>query len=217
MAVRYYITQQDGNAITVPLALGQWNMLWVTAQTPWGILVFGKRPGNFGMGLLNDDGERTVSSESLALVAPYGPLRIGIFAYPWRLATFIDSQKNLSGAGAAQLGQVATNTSNLAYPKLWDASGIRLQLPQMGAFVTYSNGPLEAGIIYQMWQEHQGPESSAYGPDRERAPCPAIDGVVEGGDAYVKYNNGRFFFNAELSWDRWQNHFSKPLASGSRC
>ena len=119
-------------------------------------------------------------------------------------------RRNLSAAGGAQLGQVATNTSNLAYPKLWDASGIRLQLPQMGAFVTYSNGPLEAGIIYQMWQEHQGPESSA-AVLIPTSTLPAIDGVVEGGDAYVKYNNGRFFFNAELSWDRWQNHFSRPL------
>ena len=66
----YYITQQDGNTITVPLALGQWNMLWVTAQTPWGILVFGKRPGNFGMGLLNDDGERTGEFRKSGLSRP---------------------------------------------------------------------------------------------------------------------------------------------------
>ena len=157
-ASSYYLNQQTGSVITAPLALGQWNLLWVTAQTPWGILVFGKRGAPFGMGLLNDEGERSVVSESLALVAPYGPLRIGIFAYPWRQGVLLDNQRNLSGAGLAQLGQVASNTAGTGYPKLWDASNIRLQTPQMGAFVTYSNGPLDAGIVYLQWQQHQGPE-----------------------------------------------------------
>ncbi len=205
----YYLMQQDGNAITIPIALGQWNMLWATAQTPWGILVYGKRPSPFGMGLLNDEGEHSLSSESLALVAPYGPLRIGLFMYPWRQGVFIDSQKNLSAAGVPNVGQIATNTSGTAYPKLWDASGIRLQPPQVGAFVTYSNGPLDAGLIYLIWQNHQDPTIA--GTLAAQRTLPTIDGALEGGNAYVKYNNGRFFFNAELAWDRMDNRFQLPL------
>ncbi len=34
------------------ISLGQWDQLWVTAQTPWGILAFGKRPSQFGMYLI---------------------------------------------------------------------------------------------------------------------------------------------------------------------
>ena len=91
----YYMNQQTGNSITQPIATGQWNLLWVTAQTPWGILVFGKRPAPFGMGL-GSDGERTVCSESLAIVAPYGPLRIGWYAYPWRQGVFLDHYRNIN-------------------------------------------------------------------------------------------------------------------------
>jgi hypothetical protein len=207
-ASSYYINQQTGSVITAPLALGQWNLLWVTAQTPWGILVFGKRGGPFGMGLLNDEGERTVVSESLAIVAPYGPLRIGIFAYPWRQGVLLDNQRNMGALGAPQLGQVASNTQGTIYPKLWDASNIRLSTPQMGAFVTYSNGPLDAGIIYLQWQQHQGPEAAP--TLAAQLSFPTTDANTEGGNAYVKYNNGRFFFNAEVAWNRWDNRFQQP-------
>lgn len=207
-----YLNQQTGSALTRPISTGQWNLLWMTAQTPWGILVAGKRPAPFGMGL-NSDGEHTVVSESLTIVAPYGPLRIGIGIYPWRQGVFLDSQRNLTGAFAVAVGQGVANTTGTAYQKLWDQSGIRLQLPQLGAFVTYSNGPLDAGIIYLYWQQHQGPESSPTALATTAAGLirPTIDSAIEGGVAYVKYNNGRFFFNAEVDWDRWDNRFIPGL------
>jgi len=202
-----YVLQQTGNAITRPIATGQWNMLWATAQTPWGILVFGKRPFAFGMGLAAD-GEHTLSSESLALVAPYGPLRIGVACHPWRLGTFIDSLRNMNtNTGAAALGQVVTNTTAPRSIKFWEGGEQRLLLPQTGAFVTYSNGPLDAGIIYEMWQEHQNPNIQPTFANHMTAP--SIDEVLEDGIAYVKYNNGRFFFNAELGWWRWNARFQK--------
>jgi len=203
-----YITQQTANGISFPISTGYWQTLWVTAQTPWGILVFGKRPAPFGMGLAGD-GEHTCSGESLAMVAPYGPLRIGIGIHPYRQGVFLNSQLNLSGAGAAQVGQLVNNTTGTAYPKLWDASNIRLQLPQMSFFVTYSNGPLDAGIIYQQWQNHQGPEIA--GTLAAQLTLPTIDSNIEGGLAYVKYNNGRFFFNADLEWNRWDNRYTLPI------
>jgi len=215
-----YLLQQTGNAITRPISTGQWNLLWATAQTPWGILVFGKRPFAFGMGM-NADGEHTLSSESFALVAPYGPLRIGAACHPWRQGVFIDNTRNLAGgvagnsataaaifAGGGGLGTGATNTSGTSYPKFWDASGQRLQLPQVGMFVTYSNGPLDAGVIYEHWQNHQGPESA--GTQLAQLTNVTTDEQYEDGMAYVKYNNGRFFFNAEVGWWRWNTRFQKP-------
>ncbi len=37
------------------------------------------------------------------------------------------------------------------------------------------------------------------------------DQVFEDGIAYVKYNNGRFFFNGELGWWRWNTRFQPGL------
>ncbi len=157
----YYMNQQTGSSITQPIATGQWNLLWATAQTPWGILVFGKRPAPFGMGL-GSDGERTVCSESLTIVAPYGPLRIGWYAYPWRQGVFLDHYRNINfgssdiSVPSPAVGRFVNNTTGTRYPKLWDASNIRLQLPQVGAFATYSNGPLDAGIIYRVFSAASG-------------------------------------------------------------
>lgn len=208
-ASSFYLNQQTGSAITRPIDTGFWNLWWATAQTPWGILVIGKRPFAFGTGSMAD-GEHTVCSESLAIVAPYGPLRIGVFAYPWRQNVFIDSQRNLTGAGVNQLGQIATNTSGGGGPKLWDTSGVRLQLPQMGAFVTYSNGPLDAGISYEHFQNHNGPGMSAANQSIAAIGVPTIDASIEDGLLFAKYNNGRFFFNGQLAWWRWMNRFQPP-------
>jgi len=205
-----YLLQQTGNAITRPIATGQWNMLWATAQTPWGILVFGKRPFAFGMGL-TADGEHTLSSESLALIAPYGPLRIGVSTHPWRQATFLDAARNINtNSGAAQLGQVVTNTTAPRSIKFWEGGSQRLTLPQTGAFVTYSNGPLDAGIVWEIFQEHQNPNIQSTIPFGATS-APTVDEVVEDGIAYVKYNNGRFFFNAEVGWWRWNARFQPGL------
>jgi hypothetical protein len=48
---------------------GYWNTFWLSAQTPWGNLVVGKRPFSFGTGLIFD-GEDNASIESITLVAP---------------------------------------------------------------------------------------------------------------------------------------------------
>ncbi len=64
---------------------GYWNTLWLTAQLPWGIVAMGKRPSVFGTGLAWN-GEENRTSESLALSADYGPIRIVIGFYPARRA-----------------------------------------------------------------------------------------------------------------------------------
>ena len=51
------LTTSNYSTMTVPgvnqsFSPGYWNTLWVTAQTPWGIIVVGKRPFKFGPGLM---------------------------------------------------------------------------------------------------------------------------------------------------------------------
>ncbi len=219
MGSGYYLNQQTASAGSRPIATGQWNLFWATIQLPWGTLVFGKRPGPFGMGLGNGEGERTFASESLALIAPYGPLRIGAYMYPWRQGTLLDCFRNINfgasslSAPVAALGQFANATIGTRYQKLWDLSGIREQLPHSGMFVVYSNGPLEAGILAEYYQNHQGPEhvgtktSTIASNTGAYDLMPTIDHSIYDGIMYVKYNNGRFFFNAEVDWDDFQTRF----------
>ena len=76
-------TNSTSPGVQVAISEGQWTMWWVSAQTPWGIVVYGKRPFKFGCGL-QYNGAEDLTSESLLLVAPTGPFRIGIGFYPWR-------------------------------------------------------------------------------------------------------------------------------------
>ena len=64
---------------------GQWTLFWATAQTPLGTFAVGKRPWTFGTGL-QYDGEAAATTESVTLVAPYGPFHLGIAFYPYRFA-----------------------------------------------------------------------------------------------------------------------------------
>jgi hypothetical protein len=55
------------------------NALWYTVQTPWGTLVYGRRPAGFGPGWVvhRDD----VYARSLSFIVPYGPLTIVFSQY----------------------------------------------------------------------------------------------------------------------------------------
>ena len=166
---------------------GYWNTLWITAQTPMGIIVLGKRPQIFGIGTFFD-GEDNKSAEPLALVMPLGPFRIGIGTFPWR-----------GGAGR--------------YFDVTDKNNVRH--PHMGGFITYRSGPLDVGLITDYVRFRTGPEAL------ERAVTTAAaqgrdtlipqDVVISAGGAYVKYSNGRLFFNAEFDWLNLTREHRKSL------
>ena len=79
-----YITQDAPGALNA-FSEGQWTQLWLTVNTPWGVFGVGKRPWKFGTGL-QYDGSDAATTESLALVVPYGPFDIGLAFYPYRFA-----------------------------------------------------------------------------------------------------------------------------------
>jgi hypothetical protein len=162
---------------------GEWTQWWIGLDAPWGRVAYGKRPFGFGCGLQFDQGNRT--QEHLALVTYSGPLSIGLGLYPYRLAPRLD-----------ELGE-------RMYNNLSDKSQVPNQ--DLFGFVHYDSGPAEMGFGGTYYQYHQGPESFR-GPSRlDVAP---LDVQGSEGWIFLKYNNGRFFFNAETDWTyrtaRWQ-------------
>lgn len=185
---------------------GQWSQLWVSMQMPWGVLVYGKRPAPFGLGLQYDN--ETAVSESLMVVAPYGPFRFGTFWYPARTANFAQD--------LASQFTISNTQSFSRSPKQWDKEGMRQA--NGGTFLTYESGDISAGVLYEFLSLHQGPQAgSVYGPAvaptlaNTRAQTFTADGSLEHGTTYLKYNNGRFFFNTELAWARAALHLQPPI------
>lgn len=181
-------TNSASPGVQVAISEGQWTMWWFTAQTPWGIVLFGKRPFKFGCGLQYNGGE-DLTSESLLLTAPYGPVTIGVGFYPWRQQPdnpFRQDQPNNSFPGPPDnpyFNPLDTNAGLAVSPVI---------------FLTYEAGPLSAGVVAEYFSYHRGPESQRL--QSVRASFPTSDIVSTDGGIFVKYSNGRCFFDAELDW-----------------
>lgn len=189
--------------VQVAISEGQWTMWWFSAQTPWGIVVIGKRSFNFGCGL-QYNGAEDLTSESLLLVAPSGPFRIGLGFCPWRRQPdnpFHQDQPN--NAFPLPPDDPRVNP----YYNLGDLNALLAVSPT--AFLTYDSGPLSVGIVAEYFSYHRGPESQRLQVDR--ASFPSTDVVSTDGGAFMKYNNGRFFFNAELDWVNKTTKFHRSL------
>ncbi len=185
----YYFTQ-DAPGTDNALSEGQWTQFWATAQVPWGVLGIGKRPWKFGTGL-QYDGSDGLSTESVLLNAPYGPLDIGIGFYPHRPAH----------KGAT----ITVDPYDLVAPQYFnhaDKSGGLIR--DVLAYVMYYDGPLNMGILGAYGSYHVGPESQLIpAPNAETIHPIAQDSDYFHGTLFAKYNNGRFFFNGEAAWLYW--------------
>lgn len=171
---------------------GYWNQLYMNAQLPWGEIAMGKRPSVFGIGL-QWNGTESRSSEALALAASYGPLRIVFALHPARR----------SGAGGYYNADYDKNNG-----RLWDMSNCPA--------VTYRNGPVDMGFLFG-WgpMRHRGGESQLATPLTRITTRRTQDDEECSGAAYLKYNNGRFFFNIEGDFDFRTLRFRQGQASGT--
>ncbi len=153
---------------------GYWNLLWLTAQLPWGEFAIGKRPSVFGCGLMWN-GEDSRSSEQFSLFAVYGPLRFGGGFYWGRPGAEGYTSESFDKSGFRQY--------DITFPTL-----------------TYRNGPLDAGVTFNYIRRHRGGERrNLTGPLTAKNTDYRDRNDFYGG-VYTKYNNGRFFFNAEADW-----------------
>ncbi len=209
-----YFTQ-DAPGTTNAMSEVQVTQFWATVQLPWGTVGFGKRPWKFGTGL-QYDGSDALSTESLLLNSPYGPLDIGIGMYAHRPAK--------RGATIPQ-----PNIANLLRPintldpydlvifgvepyfNFADNSGVLAF--DMLAYTVYNNGPMQAGILGAFSNYHIGPEGFLRilsGGVPLPTPNRALDSNFQHGSVFLKYNNGRFFFNSEAAWLYWNDRVTGP-------
>lgn len=151
---------------------GQWTMWCVTAQTPLGILAVGKRPQTFGCGL-QYNGEANLTTEGVAIIVPFGPLRISYAVRPfWEQPPASPYYNPLDKSGVRQLAH--------------------------RCFVTYRAGAIDAGFQGAWTRFHAGPESQGRATsDGEFRPK---DAAWSHGTVYIKYFDGAIFFNAELAY-----------------
>lgn len=213
---------EDAPGLNRAFSDGQWTVFWVTAQTPLGVLGLGKRPWSFG-NALQYDGEDAATIESVSLVAPYGPLDIGIAFYPYRfagsssIAAYIEEiHVAFQGVDWYNLPSYPTVLGNFLRGQYFSrADGSGSFSKDFLAFLVYHDGPLSAGILGSYGSYHIGPEALLIDPaDPPLFPLVPLDSDLFHGSTFVRYHNGRFFLNAEAAWLYWTDryHHADPNA-----
>lgn len=188
---RYYRHQTSDNAYDTA-AIGSWEQFRATIQTPWTIFSIGVKDFPFGLGATLSKGLR---SETFLMVTPYGPFRMlwGIW-----------------------LARNATNDGWGTEP-----DGARKPSFFQGLLATYEAGDVSAGCGYILRQHHaQGWTNPNYGfftgappAANTLASLQAFDQTLQFWMAFIRYNNGRFFFNAEYAAFDLDQHFVPATAA----
>lgn len=178
---RYYMSQSSMNAVDTA-AIYSVEQFRAVIQTPWTIFSLGVKPFPFGTGANLGYNTR---AEAFLAVTPYGPFRL-LYAIWLGRSRFAESWGTTPGG---------------------DLKNDFFQ----GLAITYDNGPLSMGAISflrnyhgtQFWRNMaSGFDAAGIWSYRNLLNA----GATEGDDntwvtvAYMKYNNGRFFANAEYSW-----------------
>ncbi|AFM23274.1 hypothetical protein [Desulfomonile tiedjei] len=170
---RYYVHQTSDNAYDTA-AIGSWEQFRATIQVPWGILSLGVKDFPFGTGASLSNGLR---SEAFLLVVPYGPMR-----FLWGV-------------------WLARNATNAGYGTIPDSD----RKPSFfeGMLATYDSGDLSMGLGYILQNLHAKSytnPNAAYFLTDGNPYGNAFDQNLQFWIAFMKYNNGRFFFNAEYAF-----------------
>ncbi len=193
-----YVPIQDRAVnVNVPNTYVTLQWLKLSIKTPMVDLSIGYKDSKIGMGLWKNTCNR--ASSSFGITAYYGPFKIGFSPYfgreqsSWRLG---DARSRIEGQGASQRQDDRRDYFKAVFGEL-----------------EYNNGPLTFQIVSDSY--HQ-PNSSVPNNARGAAittPAVGTNDARPNEDILryriavaTKYNNGRFFFNAEADWfNRWRS------------
>ncbi len=145
------------------------------------MVVVGKRPFKFGTGLMLD-GDDNASTEFVLLVVPAGPMRFGLGWYPWR------RQIDQEYVSPPHISHQYFNPLDKSSGRRYDAT----------AFVTYDSRSLSLGALTACYAFKVGPEAVNDPADKRKFLPEQLEALF--GAVFLKYFDGRFFFNTEADW-----------------
>ena len=177
---RYYMSQTSGNAYDTA-AIGSWEQFRATVQTPFAILSYGVKDFPFGTGATLGYNTR---AEAFLTVVPYGPLRI---LHGWWFTRGLTTSHQIEAYSTSPDKETRNDFGQ-------------------GILITYEAGPLNFGAGTFFFKRHlnhaiiaESSRNVLTGAAGAVAPL-AQDNTLWPSLIYAKYNNGRFFANAEYAW-----------------
>jgi len=165
----------DAPGIGQSFSPGYWQTWKIEANLPWGTVSIGKQPNTIGLGVIIDSLEN--ATESVNLGIPFGPFLFGAQYYLWTPGRAGNYSLKTDRSGAAQ--------------------------PHFAVMLMYGEGNISSQTYLEYTNGHRGLEAELYQPaldSFQRTPVFATDCTWVFGFTNFKYNNGRFFFNAEVGF-----------------
>lgn len=174
---RYYQASSSTSAYNTA-AVGSWEQVRATIQYPLGTMSIGIKDFPFGTGIYFSQNTR---SDCFVNIIPYGPFR-------FINGVYLAEGSALNGTSVAMSAVPDKDTKPTVY---------------LGQLIDYNQGPLNAGIGVLYQQTHLNAYQAALltaAGDPISTGSLGWDVVWTRWDAALKYNNGRFFLNAEYYW-----------------
>ena len=175
---RYYQASSSTSAYNTA-AIGSWEQVRATIQYPLGTMSIGIKDFPFGTGIYFSQNTR---SDCFVNIIPYGPFR-------FINGVYLAEGSALNGTSVAMAAVPDKDTKPTVY---------------LGQLIDYNQGPLNAGVGVLYQQTHlnafQARQLAMLGDTAISANTNGWDVVWTRWDAALKYNNGRFFLNAEYYW-----------------
>lgn len=188
------------------LAVPALRALWLTARTPLGILTVGRRPAAFGMGWVVHEDDSY--ARSISIIAPYGPLLFAFSQYFHGNSEYTDpnDDRNARIGGRTIASAVDQNEAynfNSAFAAIYSAGSFEIgamvyviarygqhSVPQPGG--TYQDDVSGSGAVLMVTN------FPGWAWNTTNQPMYVGDMQFYTGVTYLKYNNGRFFWNSEF-------------------
>ncbi len=182
---RYYMVSSSAGTYNTA-AIPSVEEMRASIQLPIGLLTYGTRGFPVGIGATYGSNTR---DDSISLIVPYGPLSFHTYIFPYRQR--IGPYNIIQDKAGVELWQAYWQTPDPNVQSQW----------YVGEVVNYRQGPLELGVGAFSERQHLRVAIKHH-------PIGSRDYDWYQGLLWMKYFNGRFFFNAEYAWENSEHRIS---------
>lgn len=197
----YVPISEEQAGVSIPNTYVTLQYLKLGITTPMLNFGIGYKASAWGLGLWKHACDRP--STSFDINANYGPLTIGFAPY------FARSQSTWSLNGST-----SRNEGGKSYQRQEQRRNYLLALE---GYIVYRSAPLEMGIMSDSYIQQHANRVNGRLAALTSTDIPDQDDVRYRVDAYMKYFNGRFFFDAEGAWfARWRGGRGTTTGGGAR-
>lgn len=198
----YYMSQTSDAAYNTASIISV-EQFKVAFHLPWGVFSFGTKNFPIGTGATF---ARNTREEAIYFLVPYGPFSFRTYLFPGEPPRAFGNRDFFTAGTAKTASSLTHSWAGWATVPDGETKTSRF----IGEVVEYQGGNIEfgVGLFNRVWHLPKAYYfiAGTNGYDTTETPLSALDQESWTGLIWTKYNNGRFFLNAEYAFNKedWQ-------------